>query len=211
MVSTLAPSRRQNAASLSTASLSASSGGVRMHQRLTNNSAKPGVGTGVFGAGNGMGRHEMHVFRQMRRPCRAIIEPLTEPTSDTVAPGSEMRADFLGDSPQAPTGMQTNDEIGAFDRGSIGLHHLIGDAQFGHALARLRRTRGGDDRTHRALRAGGARNRGADQPDADQRQAIVQGRRFAHAAFPKNSASAFTTRRLASSVPTLILKAFGNL
>ena len=44
MLSTLAPRARQNDASRSTAVLSASSGGVRMHQRLTNSSAKPESG-----------------------------------------------------------------------------------------------------------------------------------------------------------------------
>jgi hypothetical protein len=44
MTSTLAPSALQNARSFSTASASAPSGGVRMHQRLTNSSEKPEPG-----------------------------------------------------------------------------------------------------------------------------------------------------------------------
>ena len=44
MISTFAPSAVQNARSFSTASASAPCGGVRMHQRLTNNSGKPESG-----------------------------------------------------------------------------------------------------------------------------------------------------------------------
>ena len=122
-----------------------------------------------------------------------------------------MRADLLGDRPASADRNADDDEIGAFDRGGIAFHHLIGEAELGHALARGGRTRRRHDRTHGALRAGGARDRGADQPDADQRQAVIQRRRFAHAGLPKNSASDLTISRFASSVPTLMRSAFGNL
>ena len=171
---------------------------------------KAGVGPGIFRSGDRMRRYEMRGFRQMRThvPHDGALDRADVGHRRA---GHEMRADLLGHRAAGADRDADDDQIGAFDRGGIGFNHLIGDAKFGHALARGGRTRGGHDRTHGALRAGGARDRGADQPDADQRQAVEQRRRFAHADFPRNSASALTTSRLASSVPTLILKAFGNL
>ena len=181
-----------------------------MHQRLTNNSAKPASGPEYSVPATGCAGTKCTVFGRCGAMSRTIA-PLTEPTSETMAPGAKMRADLLGHRATGADRNADDDEIGAFDRGGVGFNHLIGEAELGHALARLRRTRGGDDRAHGALRAGGARDRGADQSDADQRQAVEQRRRFAHAAFPKNSASALTTSRLASSVPTLMRRAFGSL
>ena len=136
--------------------------------------------------------------------------PLTEPTSETVAPCIRCGPISLATVAAGADRNADDDEIGAFDRGGVGLDHLIGDAELGDALARLRRARGGDDRAHRALRARRARDRAADQAEADQRQAVEE-RLLAHAAFPRNSASAFTTSRLASSVPTVMRSAFGSL
>ena len=96
-----------------------------------------------------------------------------------------MRADLLGDRAAGADRDADDDEIGAFDRGGVGLDHLIGDAELGDALARLRRARGGDDRAHRALRARRARDRGADQADADQRQAVEDRRRSVTPASPE--------------------------
>ena len=73
--------------------------------------------------------------------------------------GLQMRADLLGDRAAGADRNADDDEIGAFDRGGVGLDHLIGEAELGDALARLRRARGGDDRAHRALRARRARDR----------------------------------------------------
>ena len=181
-----------------------------MHQRLTNNSAKPASGPEYSVPATGCAGTKCTFFGRCG-PMSRMIEPLTEPTSETVAPGAKMRADLLGDRAAGADRNADDDQIGAFDRGGIAFHHLIGEAELGHALARGSRTRRRHDRTHGALRAGGARDRGADQPDADQRQAVIQRRRFAHAALPKNSASALTTNRFASSVPTLMRSALGSL
>ena len=53
---------RHSAATLSTAAASVPGGGVRMHQRPSNSSAKPDVRPGMLGAGDGMARHEMHAL-----------------------------------------------------------------------------------------------------------------------------------------------------
>ena len=81
-----APSAAQNARSFSTASASVPSGGVRMHQRLIEQLGETGIGTGMLGAGDGMRGNEMHGGRQMRA-ISLTTAPLTEPTSETIAPG----------------------------------------------------------------------------------------------------------------------------
>src|SRR5882672_7189613 len=124
--------------------------------------------------------------------------------------GSKMRADLLGHRATGADRDADDDEIGAFDRRGVRLDDLVGKAELGDAPACLRRARGRHDRAHRALRLGGARDRGADQPDTDQRESIEQGRRRAHAAVPRKSFKACTTSRLASSVPTVSRKALGK-
>jgi hypothetical protein len=135
----------------------------------------------------------------------------------------QMRRDLLRDLAAGADRDADDDEIGARDRGGIGLDHF--DRQ-GQVRRRARRVGGGTrrrhDLAHGALRARGARDRAADQADADQRQ--VRTRSEAAVAvrvaldlsptpvvLPKNSLSAATTRRLASSVPTVMRSAFGSL
>ena len=77
-----------------------------------------------------------------------------------------MRADLLGDRAADADRHADDDEIGAFDRLGVGLHHLVGEAELDDALPRLRRPRGGDDLAHGALGAGGAHDGRADQPEA---------------------------------------------
>ena len=106
MVSTLAPSSRQNAARRSTASWSACGGGVRMHQRPTNSSAKPASGPECSVPATGWAGTKCTPAGR----CGAIsrsTEPLTEPTSDTIAPGLRCGPISRATAPQAPTGMQT--------------------------------------------------------------------------------------------------------
>ena len=62
----------------------------------------------------------------------------------------------------------------------IGLDHAVDDAEFLDPRAGLRRARGGDDFSRQPLRARGARDRAADQPEADQRDLVEQRRRGAH-------------------------------
>jgi hypothetical protein len=78
-----------------------------------------------------------------------------------------MRPDRPGDGAASAYRNADNDQIRAFDRDSIAFHHLIGEPELGDTPPRGCRTRGCHNRAHGILRAGGARNRGADQPDAD--------------------------------------------
>ena len=90
--------------------------------------------------------------------------PLTEPTSETIAPLHQMRADLLRDLAAGADRDADDDEIGAFDRGGVGLDHLIGEAELGHALARLRASgrwrRSSAPRPARARRARSSRRSG---------------------------------------------------
>ena len=68
----------------------------------------------------------------------------------------------------------------AMGRGAVALDYLVGETELGDAPARRRRSRGGDDLTHRALRARRPCDRRADQADADQREAVKQWRWLCH-------------------------------
>src|SRR5258706_13201791 len=103
MVSTLAPSAVQNAPSFATASGSVPSGGVRMHQRLMNNSAKPESGPESSGPATGCAGTKWTPSGRCGAISRATA-PFTYPTSDTIAPGLRYDANFLATGPQAPTG-----------------------------------------------------------------------------------------------------------
>src|SRR5205814_1569846 len=65
----------------------------------------------------------------------------------------------------------------------IGLDHLIDDPKLRNAPARGSRLRGRHDRAHRTLCARRPRDRGADQANADQRQAVEE-RLCAHGRAP---------------------------
>ena len=94
----------------------------------------------MLGARDRMGRHEMHSVRQMRAHVphdRALHR--ADVGHDRA--GFEMRRDLLGHSAANPDGHADDDEIGPFDRLAVGLDDLVGNAQLGDTLARLRRTR----------------------------------------------------------------------
>src|SRR5204862_6465111 len=100
-------------------------------------------------------------------------------------------------------------------------------AELDDAPSRRRGFRRRHDRAGGAIAACRTRDRRADEADADQRDALEDGRGPAHAflpgvlseslseslpeSLPMNSASVATTRRLASSVPTERRSAFGSL
>ncbi len=145
---------------------------------------KARVRPGIFGAGDRVRGHEMHGLRQMRGHV-AYHRALDRADVGDDRAFRKMRADLLGDRAADADRNAEDDEVGAFHRRGVGLDHLVGDAEFGDAPARLRRTRGGDDRAHRALRLGGARDRGADQSDTDQRETVEESRRCCHVILPQ--------------------------
>src|SRR5262245_6318767 len=122
-----------------------------------------------------------------------------------------MRTNLLRDRSTSADRNTDNDQVGAFDRSGVVFDNLIGKAKLGNASTGPRRARGCDNRPRRTLGTRRARNRRPDKTDTDEGQAIEQRSRFVHAGFPRNSLSACTMRRLASSVPTLIRMALGSL
>ena len=133
--------------------------------------------------------------------------PLTEPTSDTIAPGLSERRDLGCDRPARADRNADDDEIGILHGLGVGLDHLVRDAEFDHAPARCLAARGRHDLARCAVFARRTRDRAADQPDADQRE-VVDDRDSPF--FPINSASVSTTSRFASSVPMVMRRAFGR-
>ena len=101
-------------------------------------------------------------------------EPFTEPDIGNRGAGLEMRADFLGDRAANADRNADDDEVGAFDGLGVGLRHLVGEAELDDALSRLRRMRGCHDRAHGALRARGAGDGRADQPNPDDGERVEQ-------------------------------------
>ena len=83
----------------------------------------------------------------------------------------EMRRDLLRDRAAGADRDAEDDEVGVLDGFRIGLHHAIDDAELRHPRAGLLRARGGDDFAGEPLRPRGARDRAADQAEADQRDA----------------------------------------
>ena len=132
-------------------------------------------------------------------------EPLTEPTSDRIAPGLRCGPISLATSPLAPTGIETMTRSASFTACRVGLGHLLRKTEFGDALSRVRRARGGNDaswpRRTRAPRARSTRRSGRCRSARGARQWV---RPFVTARaqlLPMNSASVLTVRRLASSEP----------
>src|SRR5580692_9766469 len=105
MISTLAPSAAQNARSRSTASGSVPSGGVRMHQRLTKSSAKPESGPESSVPATGCAGMRLTPAGTCGARSRSTA-PLTEPTSDRMAPGLRWEPISRATAPNAPIGTQ---------------------------------------------------------------------------------------------------------
>ena len=165
--------RRQNAASFS---IAVRVGACRRRQdapAIDEQFGKAGVGAGIFGAGDRMRRHEMHVLRQMRRHV-AHDRALTEPTSETIAPGVRCGPISLATAPAGADRNADDDEVGAFDR--FGVASRPPDRRC-RARRRARRVCRASARWRRSsatapcARAARAIER-ADQADADQREAV---------------------------------------
>ena len=167
------------------------------------------VGPGIFGAGDGMARDEMDAGRNVGRHV-AHHRGLDRADIGDGRARLEVRADLFRHRAAGADRNADDHQIGAGDRGRAGVHDFVGETQFADALPRRLGSRRRNDFAHDAERARRARDRAADQADADQRQAVEEDWRSHHCR-PKKSLSAATTSRLASSVPTLSRSAFGSL
>ena len=121
-----------------------------------------------------------------------------------------MRCDLLRDCAAGADGNAEDDEVGVLDGLRVGRDHAIGDAKLDHPRAGFLRARGGDDLVDEALRPCGARDRAADQAEADQRDTLEVRCAAAHVAATlaaMKSRKPSTTSLLASSVPTVMRSA----
>ena len=169
--------------------------------------SETGIRTGVLGTGDGMRRNELRACRQMRLhvPHHRAFDRADIGHNRA---GLEVRRDLLRHGATGADGNAEDDEVGIPDRFSIAFHHAVDDTEFGDARARLRRTCGRDDLPGEALRPRGARDRAADQAEADQRN-LFEYRAGLHLPAMK-ARKASSTSRLASSVPMVRRSACGS-
>ncbi len=83
-----------------------------------------------------------------------------------------MIGDFLRHRAAGADRNAQDDEIGVFHGLRVGLDHAVDNAELRDPGAALGRTRGGDDFSRQPLPTRGARDRAADQPEADQRDLL---------------------------------------
>ena len=213
MVSTFAPSKRQNAASLCTAAGSTFGGGVRMHQRLTNSSAKPASGPAFSVPATGCAGTKC-TPAGMWGDISFTTAPLTEPTSDTTAPGARCGPISAATVPHAPTGIETMTRSAPSAAAA-----LVSTTWSARPSSAIRR-RVAAERAVAMMDPAAPCARAARAMEEPIRPIPISATRL-KTGFPliygprslalRNSASALTTRRFASSLPTLMRNAFGNL
>ena len=181
--------------------------GVSRHQRFSNSVEKPEVRAGIFGAGERMRRHEMHAGGHMRRDLR---DDRALDRADIGENGAALQIGRAGARHRAngADGNAKDDEIGARERAPQVAAGVVSYAEFAHARENLRRGVIGGDFHRGAPGASGARDRRADQAEADQAELLEQRRGVAHPR-PMNSVRAATTRSLASREPTVSRKNSG--
>ena len=99
-----------------------------------------------------------------------MTAPLTEPTSDTIAPGRSAGAMARPIASLAPSGRAEDDAIGVAHRASQIVGDEVAKPQGFRALQSRDRFVGKDNAPCGMAVARGASDRRADQPDADNRQ-----------------------------------------
>ena len=218
MISTFEPIASHNARTPATAL------GVRALRRREDAPAvdeqgrEAGVRPGLLGARDRMRRHEPARAAAACGASAAITAPLTDPTSETIAPGFNAGAMARPIASLAPTGAQSITQIGvATASREIGRVRRPRDRAPRRGQRLLDETSAIDEPSRRILPPDRARQRRADQPDPDDRQHVEdrRARAAARAAQPRppsftNSASAATTPRLASSTPTVSRRHSGS-
>ena len=187
-----------------------------MHQRLIKRAEKPASGPDCSVPATG--------WAGTRRACAGskgsraeITAPLTDPTSETIAPTFKALRDRLPDRLVGADGGAKNDAIGVSDR-ACSRSRVVSSpsARCFRSLQDLLRSIRQDNAARRCPPSRRARDRRADQPDANNRQ-LVEDRFFERRPEPlnhfrarMNSASAATTPQFASSLPTVIRRQFGS-
>ena len=83
-----------------------------------------------------------------------------------------MRSDLGRDFTAGADGNAEDDEVGVLHSLDIALDHAVDDAELLHPRTGLLGARGGDDLARQPLQTRGARDRAADQAEADQRDTL---------------------------------------
>jgi hypothetical protein len=135
---------------------------------------EPRIGAGELGAREGMAGHEMHP-RRHQRPDIAQHRNLGRADIRQHGTRCQVRRDRGGDLRHGAHRRAEHDAIGARDRPPRIPLHGIGKAQFRDAPADGLIRVAGDDLADSAGFAGGAGDRTADQPKADQGQSCEDG------------------------------------
>ena len=102
-----------------------------MHQRLRNSVAKPASGPDCSVPATGCAGTKCTPSGRCGATC-ATTEPLTEPTSETIAPGFERAGDLRRDGAVGADRHAQDDEIGAGDAGRGVARRLVGEAELAH-------------------------------------------------------------------------------
>ena len=163
---------------------------------------------GLLRTGDGMAGNEMHAFGHMRADI-ANDGHLHRADIGEDRAGLHRLFDFRGHRPERADGHAEDDEVGILRRVRRRLMRAVDEADFMRALAGFFRAR----ITRNVFCEIAALHRmadgTADKAEADQRDTLEK--RFAHDAPPfMKSASASTTSRFASSVPTLRRRQSGS-
>ena len=166
-------------ASRSTAAASVPGGGVRMHQRPWNSSAKPASGPECSVPATGWPGTKC-TPSGMLGPRSRITACLTEPTSVTMAPGCQMVAHRRRRSRHRCRAARRARRGRRRRRRRRRLMHAVEEAELQRLVAGRLAARRAGDMAGEALALHHPGKRGADQPDADQRHAVEQ--RLAHRA-----------------------------
>ena len=166
------------------------------------------LGARVLGAGDRMAGNEMHASGH--EPL-AIADHGALDRADIGQDGArlEVRSDLLGDRTiGANRGAHDHQVRAAHGLGGRG-EGLADQSEAQRGRPRRLAARVADDLARQSAAAHGMADRGADEADADQRDAFEQW--LAHAGLrPRNSARAATTARLSASVPIVMRKACGS-
>ena len=160
----------------------------------------------MLGAGDRMAGNEMHALGQMRAHL-AHDRALDGPDIGHDRPWAKRGRHLLRQLPAYADGRAQHDEIGIVRRLRRRRIDGIRQPQPQRRIAGLCRLRMAGNAARKPAAPDGMAQRRADQPQADQRDALEHG--LGHDR-PMNSASAATTRRLSSSVPMVMRRQLGS-
>ena len=182
-------------------------GGRQQAPAVLKERGKARPGAGMFGPGKRVGGDKGHAFGDMGAD-RGDHRLFHGPHISNAGPLGKMRADLGRDFGHGADGDGQNHQIGALHGFGGGAEHPVTDADLqGHPAGFL----GfgiAHDFAHKAELLHGMGHRGGDQPQPDQRHAVIN--RRGHLA-PLNWPMAWATRRQEAASPTVMRRQWGSL